>query len=73
MKPEDLSQVAAVVTGAAGGLGAAMTEALTGRGFRGVRRDPSLSPEAAAEASSAPAAWSGPGQEAQWPGQGSGG
>ena len=34
MKPENLSQVAAIVTGAAGGLGAAMTEALTGGGAR---------------------------------------
>ncbi len=34
MKPEDLSQVVAIVTGAAGGLGAAMTEALVDGGAR---------------------------------------
>ena len=34
MKPENLSQVAAIVTGAAGGLGAAMTEALVDGGAR---------------------------------------
>ena len=49
------------------------SDGVTGRRFLGVRWDPSLPPEAAAEASSAPAAWSGLGQQARWPGQGSGG
>ena len=49
------------------------SDGVTGRRFLGVRWDASLPPQAAAEAASAPAAWSGLGQEAQWPGQGSGG
>ena len=49
------------------------SDGVTGRRFLGVRWDPSLPPEAAAEAASAPAAWSGLGQEARWPGPSSGG
>lgn len=45
------------------------SDGVTGRRFLGVRWDPSLPPEEAAEAASAPAAWSGLGQEARWPGQ----
>ena len=45
------------------------SDGATGRRFLGVRWDPSLPPEEAAEAASAPAAWSGLGQEARWPGQ----
>ncbi len=45
------------------------SDGVTGRRFLGVRWDPSLAPEEAAEAASAPAAWSGLGQEARWPGQ----
>ena len=45
------------------------SDGVTGRRFLGVRWDPSLPPEDAAEAASAPAAWSGLGQEARWPGQ----
>ena len=45
------------------------SDGVTGRRFLGVRWNPSLPPEEAAEAASAPAAWSGLGQEARWPGQ----
>ena len=45
------------------------SDGVTGRRFLGVRWDPSLPPEAAAEAASAPAAWPGLGQQAVWPGQ----
>ncbi len=45
------------------------SDGVTGRRFLGVRWDPSLPPKEAAEAASAPAAWSGLGQEARWPGQ----
>lgn len=48
------------------------SDGVTGRRFLGVRWDPSLPPAAASEAASAPAAWSGLGQEARWPGQDSG-
>ena len=45
------------------------SDGVTGKRFLGVRWDPSLPPEEAAEAASAPAAWSGLGQQAVWPGQ----
>ena len=45
------------------------SDGVTGRRFLGVRWDPSLPPEEAAETASAPAAWSGLGQQARWPGQ----
>ena len=45
------------------------SDGVTGRRFLAVRWDPSLAPEDAAEAASAPAAWPGLGQEARWPGQ----
>lgn len=48
------------------------SDGVTGKRFLGVRWDPSAPPEEAAEAASAPAAWSGLGQEARWPGQESG-
>ena len=48
------------------------SDGVTGRRFLGVRWDPSLPPEEAAEAASAPAAWSGLGQQAVWPGQDAG-
>ncbi|MDE0058739.1 MAG: SDR family NAD(P)-dependent oxidoreductase [Defluviicoccus sp.] len=48
------------------------SDGVTGRRFLGVRWDPSLPPEQAAEAASAPAAWPGLGQQARWPGQAGG-
>ncbi len=48
------------------------SDGVTGRRFLGVRWDPSLPPEAAAAAASAPAAWPGLGQQAVWPGQDTG-
>ena len=48
------------------------SDGVTGRRFLGIRWDPALPPEEAAEAASAPAAWPGLGQQAQWPGQAGG-
>ncbi len=45
------------------------SDGVTGRRFLGVRWDPSLPPEEAAATAWAPAAWSGLGQQARWPGQ----